>query len=84
MGRYTEILEDDDDSPGVHRRSIATALLCWVSMNGGARSMAEAMLTFNTTADIIRQAIVDSCWLFENWTEDEIDPTQQMIEVDGE
>ena len=81
---YTQILEDDDEEPGIHRRTLATALGCWIGMNGGRRTVAEAALVFNTTQALIQQAIEDHYWLFKAWRAEMTDPTQQWIEEDGE
>lgn len=71
------------DEVGISLTDFGNALQCW-SMMQQARptSVAEAALAFNTTPEIIRQAVQEHYWM-ELGPED-APPDQQFIEHDGE
>lgn len=81
---YTDILEDDDDEAGVHRQAFASAVACWSFMQNRQTSVAEAAAAFNTSPEIVRQAIDDHHWTFPEWPEGETDPAKQYIGHEGE
>jgi hypothetical protein len=85
MALYTDILDNDDEEPGVRRRDLSAAVSCWSWMQDRPErvSVAEAARAFNTTPDLIRQAVRDGYWTFLDPAE-EADPAKQFIEHDGE
>ena len=60
MSVYTEILRDDDDEAGVHLGQLGEAVSVWAWMQDSnePQTVATAALTFNTTPELIRQAVV--------------------------
>lgn len=81
---YTEIQSDDDGEPGIHRADFANAVSTWSWMQQRPTSVAEAAMTFNTTPEIIRQAVEDHYWMAAGWPDTEADPAKQIIEHEGE
>lgn len=81
---YTEILPDDDEEPGIHRRDFSTAVSVWSWMQQRPVSVADAAMAFSTTPELIRQAVSDNYWMLLCPSVDEPDPTKQFIEHDGE
>jgi len=78
-----EQFEDDEDEAGIHMKSLGRALVIWTTMNFGKKqTVAEAAEAFNTTPDIIREAIDEAMWICYGGPDD--DPTKQIIELDGE
>jgi hypothetical protein len=77
--------EEQDEEAGIRIGDLGRALVIWVSMNeesGGKISVAQAAKGFNTTGDVIREAIENAAWIdYDNST---ADPEKQFIEVDGE
>lgn len=81
---YTDILDDESDDAGIHRRTLATAVSCWSFMQPRPRvSVAEAAIAFNTTPAMILQAVEDHYWMYLA-DEAETDPAKQFIEHEGE
>ena len=77
------ITPDDSDEAGIRLFDIGRSIMVWSSMNYGRRlSVAEAATVFNTTADIVREAVGAVRWVY--LTGDETDPQKQFIEADGE
>lgn len=71
-----------DDDTGVSIADLGCAITTWAAMNGEV-SVADAMVAFNTTRDVIVEAVEGSAWAFlSDPTCD--DPTKTMIELDGE
>lgn len=82
---YTDILEDESDDAGIHRRTLATAVSCWSFMQNREKvSVAEAATAFNATPGLILRAIEDHYWMYLECAEGETDPTKQFIGHDGE
>lgn len=84
MAIYTEILDDDDDEPGIHERTLGSAIATWAWMQDSPtpQTVASASLAFNTTPEIVRRVIEQHPWAFISGPSD--DPTKQIIEHDGE
>jgi len=81
---YTEILADDSEGPGIRRGDLQMAVSVWSWMQERENiSVAETARAFNTTPDLIRQAVRDGYWTFLTPTH-ELDPAKQFIEHDGE
>ena len=77
-----QIETDDDADSGVRLHDIGRAIMIWAVMNyGRPLSVAEAALAFNTTTEIVRDAVEEDSWAF--LTGDETDPHKEFIEVDG-
>lgn len=75
--------EEDEDMAGVHMGSLGRALVTWAAMNyGQPLTVATAALAFNTTPDVIREAIEGGMWIEYYGPAD--DPAMQKIELDGE
>jgi hypothetical protein len=79
---FTEFERDPDADVGVMWDHFITAIGIWVYVNSGHRevTVAEAALTFNTTPDLVREAVATHPWLFAS---DDPDPSKQTIESDG-
>lgn len=82
---FTEFERDATAATGVFFRDFITALATWVYTNEGDYecTVAEAALAFNTTPELVREAIEGHPWLLLRGA-DETDPTKQVIESDGE
>ena len=77
------IAADDSDEAGVRLHDIGRSIMIWSVMNYGRRlSVAEAAKVFNTTTEIVRDAVEEDRWAY--LTGDETDPEKEFIEVDGE
>ncbi len=75
-------VEDIDDA-GVFISSLGTALTTWAAMqNRTVLTVADAARAFNTTPEVIREAIDGAMWIM--WDGGGDDPTKQRIELDGE
>lgn len=75
MAQYTDIMPDDDTEAGIHRQDFANAVSTWSWMQQRETTVAEAAATFNTTPELVRQAIDDHHWMLPEWTADERNPT---------
>ncbi len=74
--------ERDTETPGVHWEHFVTAVGIWTYVRpDAAPTVADAASAFNTTADLVREAVSDHPWIFCN---DDPDPAKQFIEMDGE
>ena len=74
---------EEEHEAGIHMDRLGTALVTWAAMNYGKKqTIAEAAEAFNTTADVIREAIGCAMWITYSGPDD--DPTKQPIELDGE
>lgn len=80
---FTEFERDPDVGVGVMWEQFITAVGIWVYTNENARrpTIAEAALAFNTTVDLIREAVDDHPWLY---SPPDADPAKQEIWSDGE
>ena len=75
------ISEEDADS-GIMWSSIAGAIQTWCGMNyGGERTVAEAARVFNTSPDVIHEAVEYGYWMFLTGPDDQ--PEKQIIELEG-
>jgi hypothetical protein len=85
--RFTRdmFLSDEDDDAGIHMSDFCLALIIWVSMNEKsviATTVAKAAYDFNTTVDVVREALKMSPWVSIRGVNKE--PYEQIIELDGE
>lgn len=72
------------DEAGVFIETLGAALVTWVAMQDRSPiTVAEAAFAFNTTPEVIREAIEDASWIFIATRDDITDPAQQHIELDG-
>jgi len=83
MSLFTAFERDDNADTGVMWGSFVTAIAIWVYVNGGQRTLtvAEAALAFNTTPELVREAVAEHPWLYSPHHDD---PAKQTIESDGE
>ncbi len=86
MGIFTkEQFETDRDEAGIFMDALGRALVVWTCMVAEAQdrvTVADAALAFNTTPEIIREAVDDAMWI--GWHGPNDDPTKQILETDGE
>lgn len=73
---------DDGDDAGVFIDGLGRALVTWSAMQDRTMTVADAAITFNTTPEIIREAIENTMWIGVYGPDD--DPTKQKLELDGE
>lgn len=78
-----EMFEKEGEDSGVFISSLGEALTTWAAMNYPETSVAAAMIAFNTTREVIIEAIGDAVWSFLSPAECD-DASKQLIEVDGE
>lgn len=83
MALFTrEMFEPDEDEAGIHLCGLSSALVTWVGMQDrGKVTVAEATMAFNTTPEVVREAVCDGSWMFLFGADS--DPLQ-TIELDGE
>ena len=79
----SEEIERDEDEAGIHLGGIAKALTVWAAMKSRSVTVAEAILVFNTTREVIVEAVEFAQWAYLNPPQIE-DPSNQTIELDGE
>lgn len=86
MTLYTDILPDEDAEAGIHRQDFANAVSIWAFMQQKETgvTVAEVALAFNTTPELVRQAIEDHYWMSLDCEPGETDPTKQAIWHEGE
>lgn len=76
-------VQPDETEPGIHLWSIALSLSIWTAMQRRERvTVAEAMLAFNTTSDVIRDAADTVSFVSIDGATS--DPEQQFLQTDGE
>lgn len=73
-----------DDDAGVGIDDLGRALVTWTAMQDKTPTVADAAMAFNTSPEIIREAVEDASWIFVSAPESETDPTKQRLELDGE
>lgn len=71
-----------NDEAGVFIDDLGRALVTWSGMQEQIMTVADAADAFNTTPEVIREAIEEVMWIFVVGPDD--DPTKQRIELDGE
>ncbi len=74
---------EPDDEAGVGIDDLGRALLTWTAMQEKTPTVADAAMTFNTSPEIIREAVEGAHWIFVSAPEGETDPTKQPLELDG-
>ena len=72
----------EDDSAGISIDGLGRALVTWAAMQDKTVTVADAALAFNTTPDVIREAVEDAMWISVVGPRD--DPTKQTLELDGD
>lgn len=76
-----------DEGVGMSIVDVARAIGVWTLMNWEKEkqppSVADCALAFNTSVDLVREAVAERYWLFLI-PENEADPTKQFIENEGE
>ena len=79
----TQFERDRNADVGVMWHNFVTALTLWVYVNEGARSVTvgEAAMTFNTSIELVREAVGENAWLYFSH---DADPAKQTIQSDGE
>lgn len=76
-------IEADVDEAGIHLSSIGGAIMIWTAMQQREKvTVAECMLAFNTTQEVIRDAVESAMWILIVGAA--ADPAQQFLETDGE
>jgi len=80
---FTDFEREKNAGVGVMFDDFVTAVGMYVYTNEGKRdvSVADVALTFNTTPELVREAVEDHPWLF---CHDDTDPAKQIIHSDGE
>jgi hypothetical protein len=73
---------DDDAECGLGLGDLTRALVAWAAMQNRTPVVAEAAAAFNTTPEVIREAIDNGPWIL--WVGPEGEPTRQVIQLDGE
>lgn len=80
---FTEFERNKSAGVGVMFDDFVTAVGMYVYTNEGKRdvSVADVALAFNTTPELVREAVEDHPWLVSY---DDTDPAKQIIHSDGE
>ncbi|OYY06764.1 MAG: hypothetical protein B7Y70_16035 [Rhizobiales bacterium 35-68-8] len=79
---YDQFADEALNEAGITWPHFLNALSVWSFMQGRPVTVAEASLTFNTSADLIRKAVREHPFLVLEGDDDS--PATQMIEHDGE
>ncbi len=77
--------EADEHEAGIFMADLGRALVIWTCMVAEAKdqvTVADAALAFNTTPEVIREAVDDALWI--GYYGPPNDPTKQVLETDGE
>jgi len=65
MGLFTrEQFAKEDDEAGVFLDGLGRALVTWTAMQDHTVTVHEAAKVFNTTPEIIAEAIEDAMWIY--------------------
>ena len=73
----------EGDDAGIFIDGLGRALVTWVAMQDRSPvTVAEAALAFNTTPEIIREAVEEAMWIGVEGPDD--DPSKQRLELDGD
>lgn len=65
MSKFTrDQFAEPDDEAGVFMTGLSQALLTWTAMQERTVTVAEAALSFNTTPEIITEAINGALWIY--------------------
>lgn len=80
---FTSFERDPDAEVGVMWDGFLTAVSVFVYTNEDTRrvTVADVALAFNTTPELVREAVAEHPWLY---TREHDDPAQQIIESEGE
>ena len=78
---FTQFERDKDVGVGVMFEDFITAVGMMVYTNERKVSVADLALAFNTTPDLVREAVDAHPWLY---THNDADPAKQIVESDGE
>lgn len=82
MGLFTrEQFADPNEEAGVMMDGLGAALVTWTAMQDHAVSVSDAAKAFNTTPEIIREAVDDAMWIGYYGPQDA--PDMQTLELDG-
>jgi len=76
---------EEGDDAGVFIGDLGRALVIWTCMVAEDKdkvTVADAALAFNTTPEIIREAVDEAMWIGYYGPPD--DPTKQVLETDGD
>lgn len=83
MGLFTrEQFGEDADDAGVFINDLGRAMVIYTAMQDATVTVASAAAVFNTTPEVIREAIEDASWI--GWHGPDDDPSKQVVETDGE
>lgn len=77
-----DMFAKDDDDSGVFLYQLGNAITTWAAMKNGPVTVADAMLVFNTTREVIMEAVEEASWAYLS-DDDCADPAKTMIELDG-
>lgn len=80
---FTDFERDKSSGVGVMFEDFITAVATFVYVNEGTKpvTIADVAMTFNTTPELVREAVENHPWLF---SEHDDDPSKQIIMSDGE
>lgn len=80
---FTQFERDKSVGLGVMFDDFITAVGIYVYTNEGVRAVtvSDVVMTFNTTPQLVREAVAAHPWLFSHHNDD---PSKQAIESDGE
>lgn len=70
------------DTAGVFIEGLGSALVTFCAMQDHVVTVAEAAIAFNTTVEVIREAVDEAMWI--GWYGPDDDPAKQKLELDGE
>lgn len=71
----------DGDEAGVFIDCLGRALVTWTAMQDHSTTVSEAAKVFNTSVEVIREAVENATWIDIDGAEG--DPDKQYLELDG-
>jgi len=74
----------EDDPVGTHMTSFSSALLTWCAMQDRVMRVLEAAQAFNTTNEVVMEAVEMCPWTSLDKHLTPNDPAGWLIELDGE
>lgn len=76
--------EVEEEGAGITLADVGSAIRLWSCANHDAdRSVAACALAFNTSPDLVREAVEADAWAFLS-PDGEADPRKQLVDVDGD
>ena len=77
-----DMFAKDGDDSGIFLYELGNAIVTFVAMRNAPVTVADVMAAFNTTREVVVEAVEEASWAFLS-DDDCDDPTKTTIELDG-